>query len=176
VYNGQLANKLEFNNDSHYVARASYPFQIGDQIIEPGIQGYTGMYKINAEEGLTLSKTTGKAVVKTNKDLNYLDQRAAVSLNLYPKPFGLLEEFSVGKGPEFDKNKDSITTNTLMGGFVTARYMIKFKKQMIFLFVRYQYYKGGKKFEKDATSHLVNEIEGRLSINLPETLKLFLNM
>jgi Phosphate-selective porin O and P len=160
VYNGQLANKLEFNNDFHYVACASFPFQIGKQIIEPGLQSYTGMYKINAEDGLTLDKTTGKPLVKTNKDLNYLDQRAAVSLNLYPQPFGILAEFNIGKGPEFDKNKDSITTATLMGGFVTATYMIKFKKQVIFPFVRYQYYKGGKKFEKDATSHLVDEIEG----------------
>ncbi len=160
IYNGQLANKIEFNPDFHYVARASYPFQIGGQIIEPGIQAYTGMYKLNAEEGLTLDKVTGKSLAKTNTDLNYLDQRAAVSLNVYPKPFGILAEFNIGKGPEFDKNLDSITTANLMGGFVTATYMIKVKKHVIFPFVRYQYYKGGKKFERDATSHLVNEIEG----------------
>ena len=42
VYNGQTANKPELNNSPHIVARASYPFEIGNQVIEPGFQGYTG--------------------------------------------------------------------------------------------------------------------------------------
>lgn len=46
VFNGQTGNAPELNNDLHVVARVSYPFQIGKQIIEPGIQGYTGKYQI----------------------------------------------------------------------------------------------------------------------------------
>jgi hypothetical protein len=159
LFNGQIANKLEINNDFHYVARASYPFQIGNQIIEPGIQGITGIYRINKEEGLSLDKS-GDPLAKVNSKLDYIDQRAAVSVNWYPKPFGILAEYNIGRGPEFDKGTDSIMVKNLYGGFITATYMLKFKKQVLFPFVRYQYYKGGKKFERDATSHFVNEIEG----------------
>jgi hypothetical protein len=42
AYNGQTANKLEGNRNLHVVTRVSYPFVVGDQIIEPGLQAYTG--------------------------------------------------------------------------------------------------------------------------------------
>lgn len=41
VYNGQTANKLELNDQPHIVFRATYPFKIGSQIIEPL---YTSLY------------------------------------------------------------------------------------------------------------------------------------
>jgi Phosphate-selective porin O and P len=174
LYNGQIANRLEANNDFHYVARASYPFQIGKQIIEPGVQGILGKYTLNAEDGLTIDKTTGKPKAKNNGTLNYDDSRIGATLNLYPKPFGILAEFNAGKGPEYDKDLDSITTKNLYGGFITASYMIKYKKQVIFPFIRYQYYKGGKKFERDATSHLVNEIEGGIEYQPTKNVEIVL--
>ncbi|MER3330346.1 MAG: porin, partial [Candidatus Kapaibacterium sp.] len=81
AYNGQNANNPELNNEPHVVSRFSYPFEYGEQIIEFGVQGYTGkwvMPKDNLSEG-----------VKTIKDLNYTDQRVAASFILYPKPFGI---------------------------------------------------------------------------------------
>jgi len=42
VYNGQTANRAEQNDNLHVVSRLSYPFVIGNQIFEPGIQDYTG--------------------------------------------------------------------------------------------------------------------------------------
>jgi phosphate-selective porin len=151
AYNGQTANRPELNNNLHVVARASYPFEIGNQVIEPGIQAYTGRYE--------LPTSLRNGGVTTTHDLNYIDQRAAVSFILYPKPFGIQAEYNIGKGPEFNKNNETIETKSLEGGYTTLSYKIDYKDQVIFPFTRYQYYRGGKKHEMDARSYDVNEIE-----------------
>ena len=151
AYNGQTANRPELNNNLHVVARASYPFEIGSQVIETGIQAYTGRYELP-----TSLKNGG---VIASHDLNYLDQRAAVSFILYPKPFGIQAEYNIGKGPEFNKNNETIETKSLEGGYATISYRIEHKDQVIFPFTRYQYYRGGKKHEMDARSYDVNEFE-----------------
>jgi hypothetical protein len=149
IYNGQTANKPELNTNRHVVARISYPFAIKNQIIEPGIQAYKGVYTLS-----TLSSG-----VKSNIDKSYLDERIGATFVLYPKPFGILAEYNVGTGPEFDKLSDSITNQRLSGGFVTASYKIDFKSQLLIPFVRYQKYDGGKKHELDARSYKVEELE-----------------
>lgn len=151
VYNGQTANKPELNNEQHVVARLTYPFKIGSQIIEPGVQAYHGNFVIPASQ-----LSSG---VKFRKNLNYTDQRAAASFVLYPKPFGILAEYNVGYGPEFNKHTDSIEVKRLEGGYATISYMLEIKKQIVIPFVRMQYYSGGKKHETDARSYKVNEYE-----------------
>lgn len=151
VYNGQTANKPELNNSPHIVARASYPFEIGNQVIEPGLQGYTGKFVIPKEQ-----ISPG---VKYINNLNYTDQRVAASFVLYPKPFGIQAEYNIGKGPEFNKQTDSIEVKNLKGGYVTLSYLIRKKEQIIIPFTRLQYYQGGKKHELDARSYKVNELE-----------------
>ncbi|MCF8329849.1 MAG: OprO/OprP family phosphate-selective porin [Crocinitomicaceae bacterium] len=149
IYNGQTANKPELNTNRHVVARISYPFAIKKQIIEPGIQAYKGVYTLS-----TLSSG-----VKSNIDKTYLDERIGATFVLYPKPFGILAEYNVGTGPEFDKLADSITNQRLSGGFITASYKIDFKSQTLIPFLRYQKYDGGKKHELDARSYKVEELE-----------------
>lgn len=149
VYNGQTANQTEKNDNLHIVSRLSYPIKIKNQIIEPGIQAYTGKFTL-------LSTSTG---VKKNDNSEYLDQRAAASFILYPKPFGIQAEYNIGKGPEYNKFTDSIEVQDLKGGYITLSYMLKFGKQTLIPFVRGQYYEGGKKHELDARSYKVNEYE-----------------
>jgi hypothetical protein len=149
VYNGQTANKPELNFNRHVVARMSYPFEIKKQVIEPGIQAYKGQYTLS-------SLSSG---VKTNLTKTYADERIGGTFVLYPKPFGILAEYNVGNGPEFDKWADSITTQRLHGGFITASYKMDFNGQTLIPFVRYQKYDGGKKHELDARSYEVEELE-----------------
>ena len=151
AYNGQTANKPDLNNQAHLVARLSYPFVLEGQIIEPGVQAYTGKF--------VLAKDQLSAGVKTNEDLNYTDQRIAASFTLYPKPLGILAEYNFGRGPEFNPATDSIETQRLQGGFITLSYMTRFKDQTLLPFLRAQYYDGGKKHERDARSHTVRELE-----------------
>lgn len=151
VYNGQTANRPEQNNNLHVVGRLSYPFEIGGQIIEPSIQGYTGKYSVTSDQ---LSPG-----VKSNFDKQYRDERVAATFVLYPKPFGIQAEYNIGKGPEFNALTDSIETKKLTGGYATFNYMFKSKSHLIYPFFRMQYYSGGKKHELDARSYDVNEYE-----------------
>lgn len=150
AFNGQTANRPEQNNEPHIVARLTYPFQIKNQIVEMGVQGYTGQYVLTDQ----LS-----AGVKVNTNKSYLDQRVAATFVLYPKPFGIQAEYNIGKGPEFNKATDSIEVRNLHGGYITASYKKDFGKQTIIPFSRYHYYHGGKKHETDARSYHVNELE-----------------
>ena len=149
IYNGQTANQPELNDNFHVVGRVTYPFPLGKQTLEAGIQAYTGKYVV-----ANLSPS-----VKTNADRNYTDQRIAGSVTLYPKPFGLQAEYNIGKGPEYNKVTDSIEVQDLKGGYVLINYMWKLNSQILFPYARYQYYDGGKKLERDARSYLVKELE-----------------
>lgn len=149
IFNGQVANRPESNANKHIVTRVSYPFEIKKQIIEAGIQAYTGK--------VTLVSTSPGVNYATDK--LYDDKRVAGTVVLYPKPFGVLAEYTIGRGPQFDKTLDSITTQRLHGGFVTASYMLNLKNNVLIPFVRYQVYQGGKKHELDARSYNVEELE-----------------
>lgn len=151
VYNGQTANKPEANNTPHIVSRFSYPFTIDNQIVEMGIQGYTGKYVLTSD-----LINTG---VKLPANKSFLDQRIAGSFILYPKPFGIQAEYNFGKGPKFNKVTDSIEVSSLNGGYLTASYKTQKGKHVIIPFSRIQYYQGGKKHEMDAMAYDVKEFE-----------------
>jgi hypothetical protein len=151
LYNGQTANNPELNNEPHGVVRLTYPFQIGNQIIEPGVQAYHGHF--------VMPKANLSSGVKTTSNFSYIDQRAAASFVLYPKPFGIQAEYNIGRGPQFNPETDSIETKELKGGYATLSYQINLKKHKLFPFVRAHYYEGGKKHEKDARSYDVKELE-----------------
>ncbi len=151
IYNGQAANGIEANNNLHYVARITYPIKIGKQVIEPGIQTYGGKY--------TLASSQLSSGVKYTSDRTYMEQRAAATINLYPKPFGILAEYNIGRGPGYNVITDSIEDRKLEGGFITACYKINKKEHSIIPYARYQYFNGGKKQETDARWYKVNELE-----------------
>jgi hypothetical protein len=151
VYNGQTANKSEANRNLHVVTRVTYPFVIGNQIIEPGLQAYTGKWAFTNE------LSTG---VTTPEKQYTLDQRVGASFILYPKPFGIQTEYNMGKGPRYDKTTNSVQSDNLQGGYVTLNYKWDLPKhQYLYPFAKFQYYDGGKKFEKDARSYMVREYE-----------------
>ncbi|MEO8590904.1 MAG: porin [Flavobacteriales bacterium] len=151
VFNGQTANRPEANDELHAVARVTWPFTVGEQIVESSIAGYTGRYVVTPDQ-----RSIG---VKGSDDWNYADERILGSLVLYPRPFGVLAEYNTGRGPEFNTATDSIETQDLSGGFVTLSYRLRVKDHTLFPFARYQVYEGGKKHELDARSYSVNDIE-----------------
>lgn len=182
LYNGQLANKAEQNATQHAVARFTYPFEFKNgQIFEAGIQGYTGQYVLTSTNPTTTYTTTSSTVTNdggltyvttstttsSTKDKakleggnkSFLDQRAAVSAILYPQPFGIQAEYTVGKGPEYDVASNTIKTQDLKGGYVQLMYKKDIKGQTIIPFVKHHWYDGGKKQELDARSYKVNDYE-----------------
>lgn len=156
AYNGQTANKSEANRNLHVVARLTYPFVIGNQIIEPGIQAYTGKWAFNSSD-------ISAGVATPGLDKQYvLDQRVGATFVLYPKPFGIQTEYNIGKGPRYNSATNSVEVADLDGGYVTLNYKWDVnlaKHHFIYPFAKFQYYDGGKKFEKDARSYVVRDYE-----------------
>jgi phosphate-selective porin len=153
AYNGQTANKPEANNNLHVVSRLTYPIKLKNgQIIEPGIQAYTGKY--------TLTSDLRTANLKSTKsDFTFNDQRIAGTFVMYSKPFGILAEYNVGTGPEFNPVTKQVEQQKLKGGFATLSYLYKSKHQSFQPFFRYMKYSGGKKHEVDARSYDVEDYE-----------------
>lgn len=150
VYNGQIANKLDGNRDLNVVSRITYPFVIGSQIIEPGIQAYTGKWAFTGEV------SPGVVV----NDPQYVkDQRVGATFVLYPRPFGIQTEYNIGTGPRYNPATNRIDQTDLNGGYVLLNYKWDIKKQHIYPFAKFQYYDGGKKYEKDARSYVVRDYE-----------------
>jgi hypothetical protein len=149
VYNGQTANRPEMNNNVHLATRLSYPFQLKNQIVELGLQGYSGKYVVT-------SKTKG--VISKDKD-EYLDERFAGSITWYPKPIGFQAEYNIGTGPQYNPLTNSIEQKKLNGGYAQIMGNINWKSMTILPFVKYQHYNGGKKHELDARSYNVKDLE-----------------
>ncbi len=159
LYNGQTANRAELNNSLHAVARFSYPFKIGRQIIEPGVQAYSGKY--------VLPTDLRSAGVKAANNFEFDDKRVAASFIVYPKPLGIQAEYNWGKGPQYNPVKDSIEVRNLDGGYITVSYRAALKNGMcLFPFTRVQQYNGGKKHELDARKYNVKEMETGLEWQL----------
>ena len=150
VYNGQTVNKIEANDNLHVVARLSYPFTLRNgQVIEPGLQGYTGQYTVTADQLSNYEVKGG----------DFDDRRVAASLIVYPQPFGFQTEYNIGKGPQFNPDNQTIAVKSLHGGYAQAMCLFKLQKQIFIPFVKTQYYKGGKKAETDARYSQTYETE-----------------
>lgn len=153
IYNGQTANRPEQNDKLHIVSRLSIPIKIGSQYIEPGIQGYMGKFVVPTD--------TRSASVKSLNNFEFNEKRVAATMVLYPRPFGIMAEYNIGKGPRYIPTTDSIQNSQLSGGYITLSYKVagKRKDETIFPFTRLQAYDGGKKHELDARSYRVREME-----------------
>jgi hypothetical protein len=121
-----------------------------------------------------LAKDQISSGTKTNEDRTYLDHRIAGSINLYPKPFGLLAEYNIGESPSYDEATDSIRVQKLNGGFVTACYRTKLGKGFVMPYARYQVYDGSKKLELDARRYDLNELELGVEWQLIKNLEISL--
>lgn len=155
IYNGQTANKPEANATQHVVARLSYPLLVGGkQIIEPGIQAYTGRYVVTPDQ-----VSSGVGIAEKYLKEGFNDQRIAASMVVYPQPFGFQAEYNVGRGPEFNPETKAIEVQNLHGGYAQAMYRKEVGSQVLIPFVKVQHYEGGKKHERDAPGYSVYETE-----------------
>lgn len=151
VYNGQGLNRLDVNNNVHVVGRVTYPFKFKNgQYFEPGIQAYWGRFLPR------LTEIGDPPMEPSVRDDGVTDRRVGVSAVLYPQPFGLETEWLVGDGPELVDN-DRIESEFLWGGYVQAYYQYRSPWGVMFPFVRWQYYDGGRKFGRDAPPVRLNE-------------------
>ncbi len=151
AYNGQGINRNDVNGQPHFVARATYPFELENgQFLEFSVNGYTGRYVPS------VAKIGG--VTPAYEARGVRDERVGVSAILYPQPFGIEAEWNWGKGPVLNNDMSEIESGKLMGGYVQASYRHIFGNQAELIpFVRYQYNDGGRKFATNAPRNQVDE-------------------
>ncbi len=172
VYNGQTANRFDRNDNLHVVGRVSYPFQFGDQFVELGVGGYTGLYAIKTED-----PEEGPAYDVRDDDGNLRDARALASVMVYPQPFGFTAEYNIGKGPQqLEGDPSTIATQNLHGGYAQAMFKIDEPLGTVSLipYVRGTLYQGGKKFETNTPRYDIQELELGAEWQLVKALELTL--
>ncbi|MEY4579742.1 MAG: hypothetical protein RL701_4445 [Pseudomonadota bacterium] len=168
MYNGQTANRFDNNDNFHVVGRISYPFEIGNQVLEIGGGGYTGLYTIKLADEKDQKYTT------PDRDNNLRDARAYGSIILYPKPLGIVVEYNGGVGPQQAVSEPGvIKTRKLYGGYAQLFYKVEDLLGTVSLipYVRGTYYNGGKKFENNAPYYRVRELELGLEWQLLKALE-----
>jgi hypothetical protein len=159
VYNGQTANQPERNDDKHVVVRAAYPHEFANgQFLEVGVSAYRGMFNVSRT---AIVPVGGGPAVTPGGNSNIRDERVGAYFVLYPQPFGLQAEYTVGRGPQLSANRRVVDESSLYGGYVQAMYNYKCTTycDAIFPFVRWQEYYGGKKHEANAPKNRVRELE-----------------
>jgi hypothetical protein len=156
MYSGQGLNRSDQNGDAHWFARASYPFKTaGGQFYELGVQGYRGHF-VTTTQPIT---SGGATFTPAQGDVGTLDERVAVTAVLYPQPFGIEAEWTVGKGPEIADDLRSIASRSLHGGYVQAGYRTRNSVGIWYPFLRWNYFDGARKFARNAPRNEVSEVD-----------------
>ncbi|MCC7032547.1 MAG: porin [Acidobacteria bacterium] len=157
AFNGHGLNRSDANGDPHWVARASYPFRLASgQYAELGVQAYKGRFV-----PATTAITADGATITPVRDAGGLtDERVGLTAVWYPQPFGVEAEWNVGRGPELGDDLRTIDVRSLHGGYVQASYRrTGTALGVVFPFVRWNYYDGGRKFARNAPHLKVNEVD-----------------
>jgi len=169
VYNGQGGSFAEQNDNAHIAARFTWPFTLENgQIIELSMQGYTGKYVVFSsairplgEGGAFQPGNTIDGTIAAERNRGGIrDERVGWSAIVYPQPIGFQAEWTVGSGPGLDPEQRRVEERALYGGYLMALAKIDTSFCGLFYpFVRWQYYKGGFKAERNAPFGVVNEYE-----------------
>lgn len=159
VYNGQGGSFREQNDRVHLVSRLTVPFQLeNSQVVELSVQGYTGKYVVLTSP--ISPNGVGPPVAPTVDRSGYLDRRVAGTFVWYPQPIGFQTEWNVGRGPALDQAQTAVIERSLYGGY--AMLLLRRETECygtLFPFVKWNYYKGGYKSERNAPYSLIDEWE-----------------
>ncbi len=165
VFNGQGINVRDRNKDKHIVFHAMYPFEFPNgQILEVGMDAYRGQYNVSTTPvvPLNIALSNGQAFSpRVTNNGNYLDERIAWHVTLFPQPFGFQAEYMIGRGPELNAERTDIVLENVRGGYLQVFYRYQCEKfcQTIYPFFRVQEYYGGRKAELNSPRNSVREWE-----------------
>ncbi|MBL8889297.1 MAG: porin [Planctomycetaceae bacterium] len=163
AYNGQGGSLRELNDELHLISRLTYPtFLPNGQLTEFGIQGFTGRYVVNGSAISPLGVGPAAVPLGTRDrafgENGILDQRLGWTWVVYPQPFGIQIEHTIGRGPELNEAQTRVERGSLHGGYA----MINYRYDTgcygeLFPFIRWQYYRGGYRSFNNAPSTDVDE-------------------
>lgn len=164
VYNGQGGSLAEQNDDLHLVTRLTWPFYLTDeQVVEVGIQAYTGKYTVLSSPIRPLgigAPVRPLGTLETNNRDGIRDERVGATFVYYPQPFGIQAEWNVGNGPGLNDAQTEVIERALQGGYAQLFY----KHDLpcwgtIFPFLRFNFFRGGYKPERNAPYSDIKEWE-----------------
>ena len=165
AYNGQGSNVRDGNKNKHVVFHAMYPYEFPNgQIVQVGMDAYTGRYRVSSTPVVPTDTVAslGTALSPRIQDGgNYADERLAWHFVIYPQPFGLQGEYTIGRGPELNPARTEIVTGKISGGYLQFFYNYKCDSYCLNIlpYVRYQEYFGGRKSLANAPRDSVRELE-----------------
>jgi len=164
AYNGQGGSFQEQNDNMHLISRLTLPMTFCDgQKAEVAVQGYTGRYVVHS--ALIRPLGLGPAIrptgtLETGDNRGILDQRGAVTAVWYPQPLGFQAEWNVGRGPGLSEDQTTVEERSLYGGYLMTMYRHETENRGVWIpFLRWSYYKGGYKSERNAPFSLIDEWE-----------------
>lgn len=178
VYNGQGPNARERNKDKHVVFHSSYPLEFPNgQIVQFGMDAYTGQFNVQTSPvvPVDVSSTSAAALSpRVTNGGNYLDERVAWHVIMFPQPFGFQAEYTIGRGPELNAARTDVVLGKLSGGYMQVyyRYQCDTYCQSIVPFMRVQEYFGGRKAELNTPRNSVREWELGLEYQFNRALEL----
>lgn len=158
VFNGQGGSFREQNDNLHAVARLTLPGRLNSgQLYEVSMQGYTGDYTVLTSPISPLG--SGGLLNPTSIQSGYSDQRIGWTGVYYPQPLGFQAEWNVGTGPSLNSTQTAIEERSVKGGYAQTMYQMKTNHGVFFPFLRYQYYRGGYKTERNAPYASIDDFE-----------------
>ncbi len=170
AYAGQGGSLAEQNDNVHIVSRFTLPIEFCDgQCAEVGIQGYTGRYVVGGSNIRPLGVGAASIPLGTfdrGDRRGITDERVAWTGVWYPQPLGFQTEWTVGRGPGLNAAQTVVEERALYGGYAMTMYQHKTACHgTVIPFLRWNYFKGGYKSERNAPFSLIDEWEMALNGN-----------
>ena len=165
VFNGQGIDQRDANKNKHVIFHSSYPHEFSNgQIVEVGMDAYAGQVVVSTSPVVPTDPTLNggqNAFPQVTNGGNYLDERVAWHMVVFPQPFGFQAEYNIGRGPQLNADRTAVELGSLRGGYVQLFYNYKCDTycQNIFPYVRMQEYFGGSKLQSNAPRSSVREAE-----------------
>jgi Phosphate-selective porin O and P len=144
--------------------------------MEVGVQAYTGFYtvyssQIRANGAGPLIRPAG--TLETGNRRGIIDERIAGTFVWYPQPFGFQTEWNVGRGPGLNDAQNAVIERPLTGGYAMVMYKHDTCNHGILIpFVRWQYFEGGYRSERNAPYVHVDEWEAGLEWQINPSIEI----
>ncbi|HSE59595.1 MAG TPA: porin [Nitrospiraceae bacterium] len=146
VYNGQTRNRLELNNNKHVGVKLAYPFQFRNgRLLETGILAFHGNFSVpGTTQPNVASAARCQDRLTEEGGCDVKDQRVTAYIWTPPQPWGLLGEFTIGRGPKRNAQTNFVDETQIIGGYVQGYYTWRYSDVgMLTPYVRWGEYYGG---------------------------------
>ncbi len=177
AYAGQGGSLAEQNDNLHIVSRFTLPIEFDNgQFAELGMQGYTGKYTVLGSNIRPLGAGAASIPLGTLEQGNregFRDERLAWTSVWYPQPLGFQAEWTVGRGPGLNATQTAIEERALYGGYAMTMYQHKTAELGTWIpFLRWNYFKGGYKTERNSPFSDISEWETGVEWQLNKQMEL----